>query len=66
LLGPPIGQIGCQGESPQRLGHFHVQQVRGVQASISTPNTRFSRRAQLMATCRGVTDLSAPSPAAVV
>jgi hypothetical protein len=28
-----------------------------VQLSISTPNTRFSRRAQLIATCRGVETL---------
>jgi hypothetical protein len=34
-----------------------------AQDSISTPNTRFSRCDQLMATGRGVTGLSAPSPA---
>ena len=33
-----------------------------VQLSISTPNTRFSRRAQLIATCRGVETLAGSAP----
>jgi hypothetical protein len=35
-----------------------------VQLSISTPNTRFSRRAQLIATCRGVEGSVGSAPAA--
>jgi hypothetical protein len=34
-----------------------------VQLSISTPNTRFSRRAQLIATCLGVDGLVGSAPA---
>jgi hypothetical protein len=33
-----------------------------VQLSISTPNTRFSRRAQLIATCRGADGLVGSAP----
>jgi hypothetical protein len=33
-----------------------------VQLSISTPNTRFSRLAQLIATCRGVDGLTGLAP----
>ena len=33
-----------------------------VQFSISTPNTRFSRLAQLIATCRGVDGLVGSAP----